>query len=253
MIEPKAWDLVAYHSERAVGREYSGTGADFSFFSAKPEKTLKNALGRRVWIITSVGQRPPRFFLAGHYKPKRITSDGDVRYLEGRGIHIEPPIEVNDLDWFKDLYAEQNNFSYGNFSRIRSDAIVRGLEEALASAVSIYPDELQNTRYFEGLGEKVTVNRYERNGNARDACLKHFGASCFVCGLDLATRYGDVARGLIHVHHVTPISTVNASYEVNPETDLIPICPNCHAVAHRRTPPLTPIEIRELIRTKTRS
>jgi 5-methylcytosine-specific restriction endonuclease McrA len=252
--QPDTGEFVTYHSERTVGSQYSGTGQDFSFFSAKSEKVLQNALGRRVWVITSVGQKSPRYFLAGHYIPSRITQDGDVLYVEGKGMHLHPYVEISHLDWFRALFAEQNNFSYGNFSRIRSDAIVRGLEETWASsAATIYPDELQDTRYFEGLGQQITVNRYERNIKARDACLEHFGTSCFVCGLDLRTRYGDVAKDLIHVHHTTPIASINASYEVNPEKDLIPICPNCHAVAHRKTPPLTPAEIRKLLKENSHS
>ncbi|MGH8258774.1 MAG: hypothetical protein ACREUG_03690, partial [Steroidobacteraceae bacterium] len=31
---------------------------------------------------------------------------------------------------------------------------------------------------------------------------------------------------------------------------LIPICPNCHAVVHRRDPPLSPDELRELLRKR---
>ena len=65
--QPDTGEFVTYHSERTVGSQYSGTGQDFSFFSAKSEKVLQNALGRRVWVITSVGQKSPRYFLAGHY------------------------------------------------------------------------------------------------------------------------------------------------------------------------------------------
>ena len=37
---------------------------------------------------------------------------------------------------------------------------------------------------------------------------------------------------------------------VDPEKDLIPICPNCHAVVHRRDPPIPPEELRELLRVR---
>lgn len=29
------------------------------------------------------------------------------------------------------------------------------------------------------------------------------------------------------------MSSTNGTYVVNPETDLIPVCPNCHAMLHR--------------------
>ncbi len=51
--------------------------------------------------------------------------------------------------------------------------------------------------------------------------------------------YGDIARGFIHVHHLVPLSHRKRSYAINPKLDLIPLCPNCHAVTHLANPPLT--------------
>ena len=52
--------------------------------------------------------------------------------------------------------------------------------------------------------------------------------------------YGEIAKGFIHVHHLIPLSEIKENYQVNPKTDLIPVCPNCHAMLHRQDPPLTP-------------
>ncbi|WP_206431606.1 HNH endonuclease [Deinococcus psychrotolerans] len=59
--------------------------------------------------------------------------------------------------------------------------------------------------------------------------------------------YGPVAYGFIHVHHSKPLSEIGERYTVNPETDLMPVCPNCHAMLHRTQPPLTTEQLRELI------
>jgi 5-methylcytosine-specific restriction protein A len=45
--------------------------------------------------------------------------------------------------------------------------------------------------------------------------------------------YGEIGRGFIHVHHVVPISSIGESYKVDPAKDLVPVCPNCHAMLHR--------------------
>jgi len=102
------------------------------------------------------------------------------------------------------------------------------------------PDELPDDEEFiEGAAKTVKVNRYERDQKARAACLKHFGAVCQVCGLDFAERYGaDIGEGFMHVHHKRPIHTLKSSYKVNPKKDLVPVCPNCHAMLHRKEPPL---------------
>jgi hypothetical protein len=37
------------------------------------------------------------------------------------------------------------------------------------------------------------------------------------------------------------------SYQRNCLSDLIPVCPNCHAVIHLKTPPYTPHEVSNIL------
>ena len=124
---------------------------------------------------------------------------------------------------------------------------------ASRSAVRPLPEEISPT-YSEGSAKRVFVNRYERAQSARRRCLEVYGAVCHICRVDLATIYGPSAAGLVHVHHVVPLAEVGESYEVDPERDLIPVCPNCHAVVHlRRANPFTVLEVREMIDRTARS
>jgi 5-methylcytosine-specific restriction protein A len=99
----------------------------------------------------------------------------------------------------------------------------------------------------EGAEVRVTVNRYERDRRNRAAALAIHGCACQACGVVLAERYGQVAADYIEVHHVTPVSQLGPGYIINPRTDLIPLCPNCHGVAHRRSPPYTVDELRAMM------
>jgi len=110
------------------------------------------------------------------------------------------------------------------------------------------PEELQARNYAEGVRKTVSVNAYERNPQARAACVAYFGLRCSVCDLLLEDRYGSIAAGFIHVHHIFPLSGVGPHYRVNPKKDLRPVCPNCHAIIHRRQPPLSVAEARRLVR-----
>ncbi|MBQ4548658.1 MAG: HNH endonuclease [Bacteroidales bacterium] len=85
----------------------------------------------------------------------------------------------------------------------------------------------------EGLRKSVYVNVYERSSEARKKCIQIKGTTCVICGFDFEKIYGDLGKGFIHVHHIVPMSSTNGTYVVNPETDLIPVCPNCHAMLHR--------------------
>jgi hypothetical protein len=112
------------------------------------------------------------------------------------------------------------------------------------------PEELPEGETFpEGAVRRVPVNRYERDDRARDACLAYWGTRCVVCELDFGNRYGPLGRGFIHVHHVTELSSVGPDYRVDPANELRPVCPNCHAMLHRRRPALSIEELVQLLRT----
>ncbi len=99
----------------------------------------------------------------------------------------------------------------------------------------------------EGAKTRVEVNRYERDRRNRAAALAIHGYACKACDADMGGRYGEAAVGLIEVHHVTPVSEVGAGYVINPRDDLVPLCPNCHSVAHRRSPPFSVTELRDML------
>lgn len=90
------------------------------------------------------------------------------------------------------------------------------------------------------------VNRYERDPEARRACIAHRGSSCAVCGFSFEVAYGEIGSGFIDVHHVVPAGRLGAGYELDPLTDLIPLCANCHAMAHHGAiTPRTEVELRQ--------
>lgn len=99
----------------------------------------------------------------------------------------------------------------------------------------------------EGAMLQTHLTKYERDPLLRIACLAVHGCKCAACGIDFAETYGPIADGFIHVHHLEPLAVVGKEHDVNPITDLVPLCPNCHAVAHMQDPPLTPEEIRNLL------
>lgn len=98
-----------------------------------------------------------------------------------------------------------------------------------------YPDEVDpSIAYPEGATKSATINAYERNATARQACINHHGFGCAVCGIIFEEFYGEIGRGFIHVHHLIPISQVGGDeYLTDPIRDLRPVCPNCHAMLHR--------------------
>ncbi len=99
-----------------------------------------------------------------------------------------------------------------------------------------FPDEFNQQEVetlIEGAKKQIFVNAYERNPNARVRCIEKFGYICQVCELNFEQKYGEIGREFIHVHHKVALSKIGKDYIVDPLVDLIPLCPNCHAMIHR--------------------
>lgn len=103
---------------------------------------------------------------------------------------------------------------------------------------------------FEGARLKVFVNKYERSRKARTACIAEHGACCFFCKFDFGEKYGERYSNFIHVHHIIPISKVGERYKINYKNDLIPVCPNCHAVIHFGSEALSLDEAKKILSPK---
>ena len=109
------------------------------------------------------------------------------------------------------------------------------------------PEQVPRGEYREGAVRQVLVNTYERVRLARQKCISYYGLSCSVCGLRFEDRYGTLGVGFIHVHHLVPLSELGSEYELDPIKDLRPVCANCHAMLHRRRPPVSIEALRSAI------
>lgn len=104
---------------------------------------------------------------------------------------------------------------------------------------SIFPEVLPDLNsYSEGAVRSILVNAYERDTKARAACLAKHGRRCAVCAISFEEQYGEIGKGFIHVHHKKPLAAIRCEYKINPKIDLVPVCPNCHAMLHSSNPPL---------------
>ena len=134
----------------------------------------------------------------------------------------------------------------------------KGTRERADKPMEPFPEGVVDSAdYFEGSRKNVAVNVYERNAKARESCIAHYGLDCFICGFNFKMVYGHDGEGFIHVHHLKPLSEIRSGYRLNPVKDLRPVCPNCHAMIHKRIPAYTIEEMKRLIdraaQTKTRS
>lgn len=152
--------------------------------------------------------------------------------LEGKYMRLKL-LDTYDLE---DLNLEMLMKNGLNGAPRGPQRISKQLEEyidSISNYDSLYPEIIDGTKLYEGAVKVIKVNSYERNTKAREQCIRYHGLDCKVCGINFNKEYGDIGAGFIHVHHIVPISQVNEEYSINPEKDLIPVCPNCHAMIHR--------------------
>lgn len=105
----------------------------------------------------------------------------------------------------------------------------------------------------EGRAIQTITTRYERSRLNREACIQLKGTQCNVCGFDFAEVYGLLGIGYTEVHHLKPVSSIGPDYLIDVALDLVPICSNCHAMAHREDPPVPLKRLRDLVEERRRA
>lgn len=90
--------------------------------------------------------------------------------------------------------------------------------------------------------------RYERSKRNRVRAIALHGTRCKACGFDFNRVYGrELARDYIEIHHARSITELEG-IAIDLAQDLVPLCSNCHSMAHReRGRILTLEELQELL------
>jgi len=160
-------------------------------------------------------------------------------------------VAQNMVDWFSaELSKDSDIVALRQEKYERNKVTINGREITQFSlALNSEQDEVfpENIQYKEGIVKQITVNAYERNSKARQKCLEKMGYTCQCCNFNFEKKYGEIGKNFIHVHHRIPISNIKREYELNPEIDLVPVCANCHAIIHRKNPPYTIEQVKEML------
>jgi 5-methylcytosine-specific restriction protein A len=240
-----------------------------SRWSCGKSKSIKK--GDRVFLVR-LGDEPRGIMGSGYAKSSYYTSshwDGTIgktaNYID---IEFDILIDPETHPLFHKKYLDkvdpnniQNWFPQQSGIAIKSD-ILSLLESTWLDfilknkymGIGFFSNDLvsdETLSFIEGKSKEVTQTRYERNPQARKACLKHHGYSCKICEFNFEKVFGEIGRGFIHVHHINAIAGIGKEYIIDPESDLIPVCPNCHSMLHARRPAFTVDEIREIVKTNS--
>ncbi|MDB5129809.1 HNH endonuclease [Mucilaginibacter sp.] len=98
----------------------------------------------------------------------------------------------------------------------------------------------------EGERKDTISTTVERSRFNRALCLAFHGYDCKACGQNMRQMYRGLKSDFVHVHHLNPVAAAG-TIRPDPIRDMVPLCPNCHTVAHSKNPPYTVQEIKEMI------
>lgn len=162
------------------------------------------------------------------YNSKGWQSMGILHYLgldnpfKGifKGMKIEEAIDI--------LKSEDESYS----------EIISILESLKLNETIMEDISSENATEFtilkEGEQREVFTTRYERKPQLRSRAIQIHGTTCMACGFNFEEFYGSRGKDYIEVHHVKPLSQNDESIDINPESDLIVVCANCHRIIHRK-------------------
>ena len=200
-------------------------------------------------MIQHMGKAPPESKAVFSGFAKRMREENGVIQMQVNDLDVDPERPdswPNHWGRLKLAFEKSPLAVNTEDNQDTQNALLHWGGRFLAGILALIPleeTETEDNVNPEGLPEgarlRVEVNKYERNRFNRAACIEIHGAACKACGFDFGEVYGELGRGFIHVHHIIPVSEMGEGYRVNPATDLVPLCPNCHAMVHRTKPPLS--------------
>lgn len=218
----------------------------------------KGKLTDKAFSSQRLSPHPHYFGVAriGMVYPDPKSSKGDLFAL----IENFQPFECALLAKEGDSYLEPIPPSKAtNYWRSGVREIDQSVFESILARAKLMPLQVVESRaiedgqdfhsHVEGNPSSYFGVRYERDPKLRLQAIAIHGMSCKACGFDFEKAYGEYAKGYIHVHHTLPISEFDGPKVVSPETDLVTLCANCHAVIHRRrSSTLSLDELRDMLR-----
>ena len=96
------------------------------------------------------------------------------------------------------------------------------------------PVEIHIGEVIEDLTKFRWHRRIDRDQRAIQLVKKAKGYTCEVCGFNFESRYGEIGKDFIEIHHLVPISELKGLVvSSHPERDYAALCSNCHSMIHR--------------------
>ncbi len=232
MTQPATYTIEQYHElfHHYLMGKFDGDVQEVDVFIDVAENVLPNTLNKyfgtnyKAIYDLQVGSDVEEY-------RKRIKSHTVLKNID----KSEEPRYTEVLKWYR-LFVKslQSNTPPIPVPGERAPApVAKRQESALVHNDADYaPDS-------EGVERQHNLTKKERNPELRRKCIEYYKRQwggrihCICCGFDFGKAYGNIGEDYIEIHHLTPHHTFDGVHTVDPTTDLIPLCSNCHSMIHR--------------------
>jgi len=164
-----------------------------------------------------------------------------VSIRDAQGLYLEVIPSSRESNYWRD---GARVISQATYNRIVGVAKIRPPIASSNWAGSNLNDQEQSLETIitgtDGKKKLIYTTVSERDGKLRGEAVRIHGTTCKACGFNFGDFYGPDGLDFIHIHHLQPLS--QGMQLVDPLTDLIPLCANCHSMVHRRRDKLIAIE-----------
>ena len=183
MVQVEDQQPVVMSSHRSLTSALYANGNVARHWKAEGGKAEEKTFGSARWLLDVEGIRVKLF---PHYIDRAKIDSTAINHTP---VLHEKGIRGSSARLLKIVRQQLTQIS-------EEPGIVGTTDIALPEEVNI------EATYYEGAVRQVVVNAYERNSQAREKCIAHYGAYCFICRFDFGKVYGQVGTGYIHVHHL---------------------------------------------------
>lgn len=235
------------------------------------DATIKNGIFKpmefsSVWLFVTEEKTPDRIQYKDHFDDYVLKFEGQTQRRTDH-LLIDHEKEGNEiLVFYRKKRDEFPNYGFKYLGSFTYHSHVSDESAPGPTRFLLYPIDLMvpdDDKPATGVSEKISSygplvegkersriqTYYERNPKLRIKAIEIHGTTCVVCGFDFGKTYGQFGEGYIEIHHMTPHASIKGEREIDPKTDLIPVCSNCHRMIHRpRDTWLTINELKKLIR-----
>jgi len=235
-------------------REQARFGVHSSCISLCVGNIWLASFSKRIWLLVDEPLRDPRF----DFELAKSTE----RYIPLYWLKAAPEAVTEILQsqniWtsyanacLKVLEApiSRTNILKNQINKVRLSDLETTIAEQLPEQSTPSLQDTQ-TEFPEGGIQEITLELRKRNPLLRKQVIARYGYRCQICGFSFEEFYGELGKGYIEIHHLTPLSDRENETNTRIE-DVVVVCANCHRILHRNGKTPVPIEsLREIVKHK---